>query len=213
MIERLSELSRRVIFFARYEASQFGSRAIETHHLLLGLFRESWFLFEPYLKTHQEMDWIREELAKAFPIQEKESPSVDLPFNDETQHAMDVAIEEADARSHGAVQPLHIVIGLLSVPECAAAGILRRYGMEVESMRKAAAEKPQFRLRAFPGLGSRSELRLGAESVLSRIADERLGAAHQVLTALVRNRVITIDVTTPDGKFSISFGHKHEVAD
>ena len=40
MFERYSERARRVIFFARYEASQFGSTTIETGHLLLGLIRE-----------------------------------------------------------------------------------------------------------------------------------------------------------------------------
>ena len=40
MFERYTEKARRVIFFARYEASQFGSPFIETEHLLLGLLRE-----------------------------------------------------------------------------------------------------------------------------------------------------------------------------
>ena len=40
MFERYTERARRVIFFARYEASQLGSGAIETEHLLLGLIRE-----------------------------------------------------------------------------------------------------------------------------------------------------------------------------
>ena len=37
-VERYTEKARRAIFFARYEASQFGSPYIETEHLLLGLF-------------------------------------------------------------------------------------------------------------------------------------------------------------------------------
>ena len=40
MFERYTEKARRVIFFARYEASQFGAPAIEPEHLLLGLMRE-----------------------------------------------------------------------------------------------------------------------------------------------------------------------------
>jgi len=35
MFERYTERARRAIFFARYEASQFGSVTIETEHLLL----------------------------------------------------------------------------------------------------------------------------------------------------------------------------------
>src|SRR5713226_1748961 len=40
MFERYTETARRVICFARYEASQFGSPYIETEHLLMGLLRE-----------------------------------------------------------------------------------------------------------------------------------------------------------------------------
>jgi ATP-dependent Clp protease ATP-binding subunit ClpC len=44
MFERYTEKARRVIFFARYEASQDGSPYIETEHLLLGLLREDHML-------------------------------------------------------------------------------------------------------------------------------------------------------------------------
>jgi ATP-dependent Clp protease ATP-binding subunit ClpC len=40
MFERYTEKARRGIFFARYEASQFGSPYTETEHVLLGLLRE-----------------------------------------------------------------------------------------------------------------------------------------------------------------------------
>ena len=40
MFERYTEKARRVIFFGRYEASQFGSPYIDTEHLLLGIVRE-----------------------------------------------------------------------------------------------------------------------------------------------------------------------------
>jgi ATP-dependent Clp protease ATP-binding subunit ClpC len=40
MFERYTEGARRAIFFARFEASQYGSQFIETEHLLLGLLRE-----------------------------------------------------------------------------------------------------------------------------------------------------------------------------
>ena len=40
MFERYTERARRVIFFARYEASQLGAHSIQTEHVLLGLIRE-----------------------------------------------------------------------------------------------------------------------------------------------------------------------------
>ena len=40
MFQRFTENARRVIFYARYEASQYGSPYIEPEHLLLGLCRD-----------------------------------------------------------------------------------------------------------------------------------------------------------------------------
>jgi ATP-dependent Clp protease ATP-binding subunit ClpC len=40
MFERYTEGARRVLFFARYEASEPGSLSIEAEHLLLGLIRD-----------------------------------------------------------------------------------------------------------------------------------------------------------------------------
>lgn len=40
MFELYTEAARRVIFWARFEVSEFGTRAIETEHLLLGLIRQ-----------------------------------------------------------------------------------------------------------------------------------------------------------------------------
>ena len=46
MFERYTEKARRAIFFARHEATQFGSPYIESEHLLLGLLRETKSLYK-----------------------------------------------------------------------------------------------------------------------------------------------------------------------
>jgi ATP-dependent Clp protease ATP-binding subunit ClpC len=40
MFEKYSDQARRVLFFARHEASVLASREIEPHHLLLGVLKE-----------------------------------------------------------------------------------------------------------------------------------------------------------------------------
>src|ERR1700743_2900053 len=62
MFERYTEKARRVIFFARYEASQFGSPFIETEHLLLGLLREDKALTNRFLRSHAAVDSIRKQI-------------------------------------------------------------------------------------------------------------------------------------------------------
>ena len=62
MFERYTEKARRVIFFARYEASQFGSPYIETEHLLLGLLREDKALTNRFLRSHASVESIRKQI-------------------------------------------------------------------------------------------------------------------------------------------------------
>jgi ATP-dependent Clp protease ATP-binding subunit ClpC len=62
MFERYTEKARRVIFFARYEASQYGSPYIETEHLLLGLLREDRALAKRFLGESSVEPGIRTEI-------------------------------------------------------------------------------------------------------------------------------------------------------
>jgi hypothetical protein len=52
MLEWYTEKARRVIFFARYEASQYGSPFIRDGHLLLGLCREDHLLARKLVNSH-----------------------------------------------------------------------------------------------------------------------------------------------------------------
>src|SRR2546429_1592895 len=62
MFERYTEKARRVVFFARYEASQYGSPYIETEHLLLGLLREDRALAKRFLGEVNAEEEIRSEI-------------------------------------------------------------------------------------------------------------------------------------------------------
>src|SRR5215831_8667868 len=101
MFERYTEKARRVIFFARYEASQFGSPYIETEHLLLGLLREEKFLVRQVFNADPEaaMEAIRREIEARAKIGKKTSTSVDLPLSNESKRALAFAAEEAERLS------------------------------------------------------------------------------------------------------------------
>src|SRR6266487_2614562 len=95
MFERYTERARRVIFFARYEASQFGSTTIETEHLLLGILREEKCVAAEILHERGlRLNAIREELARSVVdrqtlIKPKETPLLSEFSRDLTQAAMD----------------------------------------------------------------------------------------------------------------------------
>lgn len=64
MFERYTEKARRVIFFARYEASQYGSPYIDTEHALLGLLREDPALIKRFLGETDFASEIRTEIER-----------------------------------------------------------------------------------------------------------------------------------------------------
>src|SRR5437588_6541211 len=81
MFEHYREKARRVIFFARYESSQFGSPYIETEHLLLGLLREDKALTSRFLRSHASVETIRKQIEGYTTSREKVSTSIDLPLS------------------------------------------------------------------------------------------------------------------------------------
>src|SRR3989441_2337915 len=99
MFERYTEKARRVIFFARYEASQFGSPYIETEHLLLGLLREDKALANRFLRSHAAVESIRKQIEGHTTVREKVSTSVDLPLSHECKRVLAYAAEEAERLS------------------------------------------------------------------------------------------------------------------
>src|SRR5450759_4868801 len=88
MFERYTEKARRIIFFGRYEASQFGSPYIETEHLLLGLLREDKALANRFLRSHAAVESIRKQIERHTAPGEKVSTSVDLPLSHECKRVL-----------------------------------------------------------------------------------------------------------------------------
>lgn len=140
MFERYTEKARRVIFFARYEASQFGQPYIETEHLLLGLLREDKSLTSRLLRTHDSVESIRKEIEKNTIVQEKISTSVDLPLSNECKRVLAYAAEEAERLKHKHIGTEHLFLGMLREQGCFAQQMLVERGIELEKARGELAK-------------------------------------------------------------------------
>src|SRR5712664_2475555 len=136
MFERYTEKARRIIFFARYEASQFGSPYIETEHLLLGLLREDKALTNRFLRSHASVESIRKQIEGHTTIREKVSTSVDLPLSNECKRVLAYAAEEAERLSHKHIGTEHLLLGLLREEKCFAAEILHERGLRLSELRE-----------------------------------------------------------------------------
>ncbi len=137
MFERYTEKARRVIFFARYEASQFGSPYIETEHLLLGLLREDKALTNRFLRSpHTSIESIRKQIEGRTTVREKVSTSVDLPLSQECKRVLACAAEEAERLAHKHIGTEHLLLGLLREEKSFAAEILHERGLRLSTIRE-----------------------------------------------------------------------------
>jgi len=140
MFERFTEKARRTIFFARYEASQYGSPYIDTEHLLLGLLREDGVLVQHFLPTLGQTASIREEIEAHIESRERISTSVEVPLTTACKNILNFAGEEADRLGHRHIGTEHMLLGILREERCFAAQILKAKGIELLPAREALAK-------------------------------------------------------------------------
>ena len=133
MFERYTEKARRMIFFSRYEASQFGSPYIETEHLLMGLLREAKDLV---VRFQIDPEKIRQEIEKATVVRSNVSTSVDLPLSNECKRVLAFAAEEAERLNHKHIGTEHFLVALMREEHSVAAELLRKAGLTVDGVRE-----------------------------------------------------------------------------
>ena len=135
MFERFTEKARRVIFFSRYQASQFGSSVIDTEHLLLGILRESPKLITSIAKP-DTVSAITERIRQQCPVRDKISTTVEMPFSESAKNVLLSATDEADQQQDRAIKCKHLLIGLLREEGCLSQKILAEHGVTVEAIRR-----------------------------------------------------------------------------
>ena len=140
MFERYTESARRAVFFARYEASAFGSNAIKSEHLLLGLLREH-TLARSLLGGSEAIQAVRKEIESRTQIGPKVSTSVDLPLSEECKQALELAAEEAGNLGDSHIRDGHLLLGLVLVEGSLAAEMLVKRGVTAERVRAFLADE------------------------------------------------------------------------
>jgi ATP-dependent Clp protease ATP-binding subunit ClpC len=221
MFERYTEKARRVIFFARYEASQFGSPFIETEHLLLGLLREDKALTNRFLRSHASIESIRKQIEGRTPIREKVSTSVDLPLSQECKRVLAYAAEEAERLAHKHIGTEHLLLGLLREDKSFAAEILHERGLRLSTLReelsrvqsdKAATARPKE--TSLLGEFSRDLTQAAMENQLDPLVgrEAELERVVQILCRRTKNNPVLIGEPGV-GKTAIVEGLAQRIAD
>lgn len=184
MFERYTERARRIVFFARYEASQHGSTIIEPEHLLLGLLREDKELLSKLIPGFENQETLRKDVEAALPAQSPLSTSVDLPFSQTSKRVLVDAEEESSGAGHGYIGSGHLLIGILR-ESSSAARLLGERKLTRESilagLEKSEAAPPPQRVPAEP------VSRESVHALVDEMAEDQLTRVAYLVKAIKAN--------------------------
>ena len=146
MFERYTEKARRVIFFARYEALQYGSQVILPEHILLGLMREDKTISARYFPFRRNLtvESVRREVEERIVRRERIPQSVELHLAPETKRILVFAGEEGQRLQNRHVGPEHLLLGIVREERSIAAEILYQYGLRLKDVREEVAKQSGF---------------------------------------------------------------------
>lgn len=149
MFERYTERSRRVIFFARYEALQYGSQVIAPEHILLGLMREDKTLSARFFPFRHilTVDTIRRDIEERITLKKRIPQSSELHLSAATKQILFYANEESRQLKNRHIGPEHLLLGIVREEKSIAAEILFGYGLRLQDVRDEMS-----RAAAVPGV-------------------------------------------------------------
>jgi hypothetical protein len=129
MFDKFTERARRVIFYARFAASELGCPEIDTDLLLLGILREYPSVLESLGAAPGITDDIKAEVRARHAGGKKIPTNVDLPLSDEAKRVLQSAMDKMIRLNHPNIQVHHLVLGILSEEQGFAAQILMKSGV------------------------------------------------------------------------------------
>ena len=199
MFESYTDHARRVIFFARYEASVLGSPAIDTEHLLLGWLRDAPATGSEILKRAGLVSAdLRTEIQARIPPGDPISTSVDIPLTAAAKRALQRAADEASRGGSPAVDADHVFLGLLGEPDAVAGQLLRARGLRLDAVR----EEVRLSLPSCAPVGGPSDLSF--QKLLGLLATlERRRVPHHV--AVFRGDSLRVEIARPEQRWSVTF--------
>jgi len=200
MFERYTETARKAVFFARYEASQFGAEHIQPEHLLLGILRADPSLALRLLKTSEKIESVREQIENQLPRRDKIATSVDLPLSPECRRVLAHGAQEAEQLNHEHIAVEHLLLGLLHEKKCPASKIMAASGLTADQLKQDVVRSLASELLIANGL---TPAGAPASSLPEESRDLTAAARHGALTPLIgRERELdrTIRILSRRGK-------------
>ena len=133
MFERYTEKARRVIFFARQEATQTASQAIEPEHLLLGLLREDRLMVRALLADEGKFaDLLRRDLKSRAGRDIPLPASADMPLSSQAKLVLARAADDGVRLNQRYIGTELLLLGVIKTTGTFACEALRERGLTAE---------------------------------------------------------------------------------
>ena len=202
MFERYTEKARRVIFFARYEASQLGALQIEAEHILLGLIREDKTISNRFFHRAQAtVEAIRKDVESRIVLRPRHPQTIDLPLSIEAKRVLAFAAEESERLANRHIGTEHLLLGLLREENTLASEILYERGIRLtdirsELMRQTGRERDSVARKETPHLYEfcRDLTEAAMEGKLDPLVgrDDEIDRVIQILCRRTKNNPVLI---------------------
>ncbi len=135
MFERYTERARKVIILAQDEAVRLKHNYIGTEHLLLGLLREREGIAAKILDSLDvTVETVRNELEGYIEHNEYQG-TAEVAFTSRAKRVLELALDETRRLGHNYVGTEHILLGILREGQGVGAQILKRLGIDLETVR------------------------------------------------------------------------------
>jgi len=134
--DRFTDSARKVLAYARQEATRFNHEYIGTEHLLLGLVREGTGVAANVLHNLDvDIKKIRLEVEKMVQSGPELVTKGQLPFTPRAKKVLELSNEEARSLGQNYIGTEHILLGLLREQDGVAAHVLTNLGLSLEDVR------------------------------------------------------------------------------
>ncbi|HSR53291.1 MAG TPA: ATP-dependent Clp protease ATP-binding subunit [Acidobacteriota bacterium] len=209
---------RRAISYARYDAGLQGLASVQTECLLLALMRQ---------RDPQVTDLLGNRQSSIEESCRHEGGSVtrlgvitarsELPLSAECERVIELGSAEEEQQGSKSLSPLGLVLGMMSLPECGAAVILRTHGLDIGQVRQLLEiRKPGQEAQRTPLLSQfgRDLTALAEDGALDPLIGRRLELLRLVQILSRRRKKNAILVGDPGvGKTAIVEGLAQRIAD
>jgi ATP-dependent Clp protease ATP-binding subunit ClpA len=135
MFEKFTDRARRVVVLAQEEARRRNHDHIGTEHLLLGLIHEGEGVAVRALESLEISPAAVRYQVEEMIGQGQQAPSGPIPFTPRAKKALELSLRESRRLRDGHIGTGHILLGLISEGEGAAAQVLVKLGADLDRVR------------------------------------------------------------------------------